>query len=496
MNSFPMPDLPVTDILPELLATLQEGNRAVLEAPPGAGKTTLVPLALLQAHWLSDGKIIVLEPRRLAAKAAAQRMADLLNEPVGQTVGYRVRLEKAVSDKTRIEVVTEGILTRMLQSDPALEGVQVLIFDEFHERSLQADLGLAFALDAQAVLRPDLRLVLMSATLDAASIAGWLQAPVIRSEGKMFPVQTHYLSPAEDAAAGKHPAARLTALVPKTVRQALAQHPEGDVLVFLPGLGEIRKVATALENTLPAAVNIHLLHGELSLAQQQAALRPAPAGIRKVVLATSIAETSLTIEGVRIVIDGGFSRVPRFVPRNGLTTLATIPVSEAAANQRCGRAGRLGPGTCYRLWTAADQLQLQPQLPPEILEADLSSLVLEMAIWGVREVSDLMWLTTPPAAAVAQARDLLVRLEAIMPAGLPTEHGKALATFGLPPRLGHLIVRGKETGLATTACTLAALLAERDILKSSEANRTVIQPDLHLRLELTAGKRVLVPGFV
>ncbi|RDC65690.1 ATP-dependent helicase HrpB [Adhaeribacter pallidiroseus] len=491
-----IPNLPVTEVLPRLLQALEVNSRAVLEAPPGAGKTTLVPLALLQATWRNNGKIIMLEPRRLAARAAAQRMADLLGEKAGETVGYRVRMERAISEKSQIEVVTEGILTRLLQDDPALEEISVIIFDEFHERSLQADLGLALALDAQAVLRPDLRLLVMSATLDAAGIGNWLEAPVIRSEGRMFPVETHYLPPAEVAAAGNRPLDRLTALVPKAIRQALTQHPEGDILSFLPGLGEMRKVAQHLEDKLPANTQLHLLHGELSLAQQQAAIQPASLGQRKVVLATSIAETSLTIAGVKIVIDGGLARVPQFIPRTGLTTLATVPVSLAAADQRRGRAGRLGPGTCYRLWSSADQLQLTDRQTPEICEADLSSLALELAIWGIKEINALKWLDVPPAAALALARDLLLRLEAIDATGNATRHGKALAALGLPPRLGHLVIRGHDLGYGSTACALAALLAERDFLKPQDSSRTNLLPDLPLRLELLAGQRPPTPGFL
>ncbi|QNF32693.1 ATP-dependent helicase HrpB [Adhaeribacter swui] len=490
-----LPNLPVTEALPRLVQALDTNSRAILEAPPGAGKTTLVPLALLEAAWRNQGKIIMLEPRRLAARASAQRMADLLHEKVGETVGYRVRMERAISDKTQIEVVTEGILTRLLQDDPALEGVAAIIFDEFHERSLQADLGLALTLDAQAVLRPDLRILVMSATLDAAGIANWLTAPIIRSEGRMFPVKTHYSTPAEVAAAGSRTQDRLQNLVPKTIRQALTQHPEGDVLVFLPGLGEMRKVAQHLEGKLPTNTQLHLLHGELSLAQQQAAIQPTAKGQRKVVLATSIAETSLTIAGVKIVIDAGLARVPKFVACTGLTTLATVPVSQAAADQRRGRAGRLGPGVCFRLWSKADQLQLPEQQAPEICEADLSSLALELAIWGIKDIASLKWLDQPPAAAIALARDLLLRLEAIDAAGNATRHGKALAALGLPPRLGHLVVQGHHLGLGSTACALAALLAERDILKSQDNSQTNLLPDLALRLELLAGQRPPTPGF-
>jgi ATP-dependent helicase HrpB len=421
-------------------------------------------------------------------------MADLLNEPLGHTVGYWVRMEHVVSAKSRIEVVTEGILTRLLQDDPALEGITAIIFDEFHERSLQADLGMALALDAQAVLRPGL--LVMSATLDAASVGNWLQAPVIRSEGRQYPVETHYLSPSEVAAAGNRPAERLANLVPKAVRQALAQNTEGDILVFLPGMGEMRKVAQQLEGKLPSATDLHLLHGDLPLSRQMAAIQPAPPGKRKVVLATSIAETSLTIEGVKIVVDGGFARVPQFIPRTGLTTLATVPVSRAAADQRRGRAGRLSPGVCYRLWSTADQVQLPERQEPEICAADLTGLALELAIWGAQDATSLQWLDMPPAPALALARDLLLRLEAIDKSGKATPHGKALATLGISPRLGHLVMCGHALGFGATACALAALLSEKDILKPMQMPWAEPLPDLHLRLELLAGKRPHTPGFV
>ncbi|GAB2950989.1 ATP-dependent helicase HrpB [Hymenobacter coalescens] len=500
------PNLPIQAALPELLAALAAANRVVLQAPPGAGKTTLVPLALLEAPWRpADGKILMLEPRRLAARAAATRMAQLLGEPVGQTVGYRVRLENKVSARTRIEVVTEGILTRLVQDDPALEGVAAVLFDEFHERSLQADLGLALTLDAQQVLRPDLRLLVMSATLDAARMGAWLQAPVVTSEGRLHPVDTQYLSPRRAAGLPPRPSERLAELTPATVREALQQHA-GDVLVFLPGLADQRRVGEKLEAGLPADVDLHMLHGDLPLDQQDAALRPAPAGRRKVVLATSIAETSLTIEGVRVVVDGGYARVPRFVARTGLTTLETVPVSQAAADQRRGRAGRLGPGVCYRLWPEADHAGLPAHLPPEILTADLSSLALELALWGATDASALLWLDAPPAAGLAQARELLVRLGALEPAAdplihssahpplRPTAHGRELARLGLPPRLGHLVVRGRELGHGPTACALAALLAERDILRATDGRPA--PPDLRLRLEALQSGRAPLPGLV
>jgi ATP-dependent helicase HrpB len=508
----PLPDLPVVAALPELLAALETSPRAVLEAPPGAGKTTVVPLALLAAEWRpAHQKILVLEPRQLATRAAAARLAQLLGEPVGRTVGYRVRLDSKVSADTRIEVITEGILTRMLQDDPALEDVACVVFDEFHERSLNADLGLALALDAQAVLRPELRILLMSATLEAQRIGQWLPAPVVSSAGFLFPIETHYLDPRRAASLPNKPSERLADLVPNQVREALAQH-EGDVLVFLPGVADLQRVDRKLGDSLPANTDLHLLHGELPLEAQDAALRPAPAGRRKVILATSIAETSLTIEGVRVVIDGGFARVPRFVPRTGFTTLETVPVARAAADQRRGRAGRLAPGTCYRLWTEAEHHNLPAHRPPEIHTADLSGLVLELALWGTSDPASLRWLDVPPAAAVAQARELLARLGALtaiknkslgdnlteteQPVFNPTPHGRQLAKLGLPPRLGHLVVRGAELGHGPAAATLAALLAERDLLRWAAPNDPrPLPPDLRLRLEALASGRPPLPGL-
>ncbi len=521
----PLPDLPVVEALPALLAALESHSRAVLEAPPGAGKTTVVPLALLTAPWRGDGKILVLEPRQLAARAAAARLAELLGEKVGETVGYRVRLDSRVSAQTRVEVITEGILTRMLQDDPALETVACVVFDEFHERSLNADLGLALALDAQAVLRPDLRILLMSATLEAGRLGQWLPAPVVSSAGFLFPVETHYLDPRRAATLPNKPSERLAELVPAQVRAALAAHG-GDVLVFLPGVADLQRVERKLTGTLPAHVALHLLHGELPLEVQNAALRPAAADRRKVILATSIAETSLTIEGVRVVVDGGFARVPRFRPRTGFTTLETVPVARAAADQRRGRAGRLAPGTCYRLWTEAEHHQLPAHRPPEIQTADLSGLVLELALWGASDPASLRWLDAPPPAAVAQARELLARLGALselrvksdelrVEAGAtpvsaestlnsqlltlnskPTPHGRALARLGLPPRLGHLVVRGTELGHGPAAAALAALLAERDLLRwATPTDPRPLPPDLRLRLEAFATGRPPLPGL-
>ena len=519
----PLPDLPVVAALPELLAALATNARAVLEAPPGAGKTTVVPLALLAAEWRpASQKILVLEPRQLATRAAAARLAQLLGEPVGRTVGYRVRLDSKVSTDTRIEVITEGILTRMLQDDPALEDVACIVFDEFHERSLNADLGLALALDAQAVLRPELRILLMSATLEAQRLGQWLPAPVVSSAGFLFPVETHYLDPRRAAALPNKPSERLAEVVPGQVREALARHT-GDVLVFLPGVADLQRVDRKLGDSLPADTDLHLLHGELPLEAQDAALRPAPAGRRKVILATSIAETSLTIEGVRVVVDGGFARVPRFAPRTGFTSLETVPVARAAADQRRGRAGRLAPGTCYRLWTEAEHHSLPAHRPPEIHTADLSSLVLELALWGTHDPASLRWLDVPPAAAVAQARELLVRLGAVAtrlppaqapappaktsgtapapergpaPPLLPTPHGRQLARLGLPPRLSHLVVRGTALGHGPAAAALAALLAERDLLRwATPTHPRPLPPDLRLRLEALASGRAPLAGL-
>jgi ATP-dependent helicase HrpB len=520
----PLPDLPIVAALPALREALATQPRVVLEAPPGAGKTTVVPLELLAAEWRAPHqKILVLEPRQLAARAAAARLAQLLGEPVGRTVGYRVRLDSQVSADTRVEVITEGILTRMLQDDPALEDVACVVFDEYHERSLNADLGLALALDAQAVLRPELRILLMSATLEAQRLGQWLPAPVVSSAGFLFPIETYYLDPRRAAALPPKPSERLAELVPGQVRAALAAH-EGDILVFLPGVADLQRSEKKLVDTLPPTTDLHLLHGELPLEAQQAALRPAAAGRRKVILATSIAETSLTIEGVRVVIDGGFARVPRFVPRTGFTTLETVPVAQAAADQRRGRAGRLAPGTCYRLWTEAEHYQLPAHRPPEIQTADLSGLVLELALWGTHDPSSLRWLDVPPTAAVAQARELLVRLGAMSNGGSlsnksnepslaqdneaallplpitqitqPTPHGRQLAKLGLPPRLGHLVVRGTDLGHGPAATALAALLAERDLLRwATPHDPRPLPPDLRLRLEALASGRPPLAGL-
>ncbi len=442
--------LPITDAVPALKRALADHGRAVLQAPPGAGKTTGVPLAVLEDI---DGKIIMLEPRRLAARAAADRMAKTLGEEVGQTVGYRVRGDTAVSGHTRIEVVTEGILTRMLQNDPDLPGVGLVIFDEFHERSLNADLGLALAWEVRQALRPDLHLLVMSATLDAAPVAALLDdAPLITSEGRAFPVETIHL---------KRPIpkdTRLELAVSDAVQTALSE-ARGDVLVFLPGEGEIRRTAKALEGRLGSNVALHMLFGAMKLADQRAAIAPARSG-RKVVLATAIAETSLTIEGVRVVIDAGKSRRARFDPASGMSRLVTEPVSRAEADQRRGRAGRVAPGLCYRLWTKGAEGALPAFPPPEIAAADLAVLALELALWGSDD--GLAFLTPPPDGALAEARDLLGGLDALDPAGRITPHGRAMARLPLHPRLAHMLIQSDES-----AASLAALLGERDPLRSA-----------------------------
>jgi ATP-dependent helicase HrpB len=448
--------LPIEPILPILAASLAETPCAVLVAPPGAGKTTRVPLALLDAPWARDGRIILLEPRRLAARAAASRMAESLGEPVGERVGLRVRFETRVSARTLIEVVTEGVFTRMALSDQALSGVSAVIFDEFHERSLDADLGLAFARDAQSLLRPDLRLVVMSATLDGAAVARLLgDAPVIHSDGRSFPVETRHV--------GRRVGERVEAQVVRCIQRALASDA-GSVLVFLPGQAEILRVARDLEDgNLPPDVVVTPLYGALPPAQQDAAIRPSPAGMRKIVLATSIAETSLTIEGVRVVIDSGLARVPRFQPASGLTRLETVRASRAGADQRRGRAGRTEPGVCYRLWDEEETRALPLFSTPEILECDLGGLALALAEWGVRDASSLALLDPPPSGAYAEARRLLTRLGALNAGGDLAAHGRRLAALPLPPRLADMVVRGADHGRGLAAAEVAALLTERGL---------------------------------
>src|SRR5579883_66872 len=468
-----MDSLPVDEALPRLQAVLAERPAAVLVAPPGAGKTTRVPLVLLDAAWLDGRKIIMQEPRRLAARAAARRMAATLGEAVGETVGYRVRLDSKVGPRTRIEVVTDGLFLRMLQDDPSLENVGCVIFDELHERGLETDLSFALVRESQQALREDLRVIAMSATLDPGPVSERLGgAPVVESAGRMFPVATRYL----DREAG----GRFEDTVATAVRTALAQE-SGSALVFLPGVGEIRRVEERLQG-LAATVDVAPLYGDLSPADQDRAIAPSPPGRRKIVLATSIAETSLTIEGVRIVIDGGLMRVPRFSARSGMTRLETVRVSQASADQRRGRAGRLEPGICYRLWTEEAQRGLLPFTPPEILDADLAPLALELAAWGVTDASTLPWLTPPPASALATARTLLLDLGAIESGGAITPHGRAMVRLGQHPRLAHLVLKGRALKQGKVAALIAAILGERDFLRERDV-------DLRHRVDLALNGR-------
>jgi len=458
------PALPIDDALPELLEALRARGRAVLQAPPGAGKTTRVPLAMLEAG-VCEGRIVMLEPRRLAARAAAERMAETLGEPAGQTVGYRIRGEAKVSKATRIEVVTEGILTRMLQGDPELAGVGAVIFDEFHERSLNADLGLALCLEVAEALRDDLVLLAMSATLDAEPVGALMGAPVVTSEGRSYPVETRWL---ERPLGPK--ARRGDALADLVVRaEAETRSTGGGILVFLPGEREIRQAEAALAKRLPGNCHVRPLYGALPFAAQRAAIAPAKEG-RKVVLATSIAETSLTIQDVRVVVDMGLARRARFDPGSGMSRLVTEKVTRAEATQRMGRAGRVAEGTCYRLWTRGEEGALAAFPPAEIEAADLTGLALELALWGASE-SDLAFLTPPPAGALAEARALLTMLGALDPKGLITGHGRKLSALPLHPRVAHMLVlAGPE------AAPLAALIEARDPLRGAPC-------DLTLRLE-------------
>ncbi|MGJ4915404.1 ATP-dependent helicase HrpB [Bradyrhizobium sp. HKCCYLRH2060] len=448
--------LPIDAVLDELSGTLARSSTAVLVAPPGAGKTTRVPLALRDAPWVGTNKIIVLEPRRIAARASAERMAKSLGERAGETVGYRVRFGSKVSRATRIEVVTEGIFTRQILDDPELTGVAAVLFDEFHERSLDADLGLALARDAQQGLREDLRILVMSATLDGARVASLLgNAPVVESEGRAYPVETRYV--------GRKPDAPVERQMAETIAAAL-RADAGSVLAFLPGAAEIRRTQTMLaERVHDASVEIVPLFGALDSAVQDRAISPAPKGQRKVVLATSIAETSLTIEGVRIVVDSGLARVPRYEPDIGLTRLETVRASRAAVDQRRGRAGRTEPGVCYRLWDEPQTASLAAYTQPEILSADLSSLVLDLAQWGVSDPSTLSFLDPPPQPAWKEARDLLRELDALDADGRLTDEGRRLRALALPPRLARMIVDAADHGAAAQAADIAAILTERGL---------------------------------
>jgi ATP-dependent helicase HrpB len=448
--------LPIDAALPALRTALANRNAAVLVAPPGAGKTTRVPLVLLEESWAKNKKILVLEPRRLAARAAATRMAVTLGEQVGDTVGLRVRFGSRVTKRTRIEVVTEGVFTRLVIDDPSLEGVAAVLFDEFHERSLDADLGLALARDSQQALRPDLKLLVMSATLDSARVAALLgDAPAIESEGRAFPVETRYL--------GRDPRAPIERQVTEALERALRTEA-GSLLVFLPGAGEIRRTESLLKERInDTAVDIVALYGALDAREQDRAISPAPPGRRKVVLATSIAETSLTIEGVRVVIDSGLSRVPRYEPDVGITRLETVRVSRAAADQRRGRAGRVEPGVCYRLWDEPQTASLEAYTRPEILSADLSSFMLDLAQWGVSDPGKLAFLDPPPRAALAEAKTLLAELGAIDSDGRITEEGRKLRALPLPPRLARMVVDAAAEGAGELAAGIAAVVTERGL---------------------------------
>jgi ATP-dependent helicase HrpB len=481
--------LPIDAVLGPLTAALRSERAAVLEAPPGAGKSTVVPLVLAQQEWAKGARLLMLEPRRLAARAVAARMAHTLGEAVGETVGYRMRQDTKVSRATRIEVVTEGVLTRLLQEDPALEGVAAVIFDEFHERSLQADLGLALTLDARTNLNPQLRLLVMSATLDGAAVARLIgDAPLISAPGRSYPVTTHYLASGAPLLPGqspRHHAETPERRVTQLILRALRTEP-GDLLVFLPGAREIRRVASALAAAdLGQDVRVLPLFGDLPSDAQEAALAPAPPGERKIVLATNIAETSLTIEGVRVVIDSGLARRARFDPATGMSRLETQRISRAAADQRQGRAGRTAAGSCYRAWGEGAHASLAAFTPPEILEADLAPLALELAAWGARDAASLRWLDAPPPAQLASARDLLERLGALDAQGRITAHGRNMRDFPLHPRLAHMLLAARQLTLVPLAVELAALLAERDLLRGGQGVRDA---DIRTRLEVLRGE--------
>ncbi len=475
--------LPIDEVISSLLTALELRSSVVLEATPGAGKTTRVPLALLDCHWLNGRRILMLEPRRLAARAAAGYMARTLRETVGETVGYRIRGDTRTSARTRVEVITEGVLTRMLLTDPALEEYALVIFDEFHERSLHADLGLALTLETQTHLREELRILVMSATLDGNAVAQLLDpeapAPVIKSAGRAYPVETRYRPPQRTE--------RLEATVSRTVRESL-RGDEGDLLVFLPGAAEQRRVAALIEaypDVSPGSSRpvIHLLHSSMDQASQDASLSYSPDGRRKIVLATSIAETSLTIPGIRVVVDSGQSRLPRYEPRVGLTRLETVRVSRASADQRRGRAGRTAAGVCYRLWDEHEEFGFQPSTRPEIIDADLSRLALDLAHAGIRTPTSLRWLDAPRSGPFLAARELLTQLGALDEKGMITPHGKEMAGVPLAPRLSHMLLTAGSAGQSLLAARIAALLEERDIVSR---NTRSVSADMRTRVELLA----------
>lgn len=478
-------DFPINEIIPDLKVKLEKEPVIILQAPPGAGKSTILPLKLLNEKWLEGKKIIMLEPRRLATRSVATRMASLLNESIGETIGYRIRFENKVSKNTKIEVVTEGILTRMLQNDNALDNVGLIIFDEFHERSLNADLALALCYQVQQVLRNDLRILIMSATLDGAKLSSLLNnAPILTSEGRQYPVSVQYLNTDEKV--------YLHLRMANAIKKALREN-KGDILAFLPGAGEILRTQQLLEEE-NSEISVQPLYGDLSQQKQQEAILPNPQGKRKVVLATSIAETSLTIEGITVVIDSGYARSPRFDIQTGLTRLETIKVTKDAADQRAGRAGRLGPGTCYRLWSEGSHIHLIPNRKPEILEADLAPLMLELGQWGIININELMWLTPPPQAAVSQAKELLNQLGALQNNKI-TARGKEMLQMPTHPRLAHMLIEAKvfqknkpKENFIALATDISAILEERDPLSKESG------ADLSLRIELLrkyrAGERV------
>lgn len=447
-----MPTLPIHAVLPDLLATLRTHSNAVLVAPPGAGKTTAVAPALLNEPWCT-GQVLLLSPRRLAARAAAERIAEMMGEQPGGTVGYATRMDSRISTATRLLVLTEGIFVRRIQDDPELSGVSAVLFDEVHERSLDSDFGLALALDAQGALRPDLRILPMSATLDGARFASLLDgAPVIESEGRIQPLELRHIGRASEK--------RIEDEMASAIRRAITEETEGDVLAFLPGVAEIERTVERIEG---GAFEVHRLHGSLDPAAQRAAIRPSREGRRKVILATSIAETSLTIDGVRIVVDSGLARRPRYDRAAGVTRLVTERASQASATQRAGRAARQRPGIAYRLWEAAATAGMPPFDPPEILESDLSSLLLDCALWGVSDPATLRWLNPPPAAAIDEARKRLIALEALDPDGRITAHGKAIAKLPLSPRIAHMLVRAAMLRMTQTAAEVSVLLGERGV---------------------------------
>jgi ATP-dependent helicase HrpB len=499
---------PIDAILPALLAALARSPSAVLQAPPGAGKSTVVPLALLDESWARGKRILMLEPRRLAARAVAQRMSQTLGEPVGRTIGYRMRMDTRVSRDTRVEVVTEGVLTRMLQNDPALEGIAAVIFDEFHERSLQADLGLALVLDARENLTPDLRVLVMSATLDGAAVARLLDdAPIVTSEGRTYPVESRFAGkgapPLPGPAFGPGSAVDTPEKVTAQLVLRALREETGDVLVFLPGAREIRRVQSLIEaadltessehpGPRPAqpgragqSIRILPLFGELAPEDQDAALAPSSSGTRKVVLATNIAETSLTIQGVRVVVDSGLVRRSMFDPSTGMSRLETQRISRASADQRQGRAGRTEPGVSYRAWSEGAHRSLAPFTPPEIAEADLIPLALELASWGTRDPNALRWLDPPPAAMLASARDVLEKLGALDSDGRITSHGREMASIGVHPRFSHMLLRARGMGRLQLAADLAALLGERDLLRGASGARDA---DIRTRIEVMRGE--------